>query len=91
MQSSRGKEHSSADSEASPSRLNMNVSQKMQIRDYIRKQNAKEKTHRNFKSEIPPLFEHKTLDLGKEAGLSEFEVNDTRKTPRMFSSPTFDA
>ena len=53
----------------------MNVSQKMHIKDYIRKENAKEKTHRNFKSEIPPLFENKSLEINKALGLSDVDPN----------------
>ena len=57
IQSSRSKVHSSAASEASPNRGILNITHKMQIRDYLRKENAKEKTHRNFRSEVPQFFE----------------------------------
>ena len=83
IQSSRSKVHSSAASEASPIRGILNITHKMQIRDYIRKENTKEKTHRNLKSEIPQFFENQELQLNKEPGLSEVDAYKQGKTPRV--------
>ena len=58
----------------------------MQIRDYIRKENTKEKTHRNLKSEIPQFFENQELQLNKEPGLSEVDAYKQGKTPRVQST-----
>ena len=48
----------------------------------MRKENPKEKTHRNLKSEVPQFFENQALQLNKEAGLSEVDAYKQGKTPR---------